>query len=86
VRKTEDYFCDVPDSTVSPDLLALAEQILDGKSANFEPAKRVAFSSIERGKISSIVSRIKLTLQVVPVNPFGKTPKKDSPGGSHIRG
>ena len=38
VRKTEDYLCDLPDITVAPDMLALAEQILDGKSANFEPA------------------------------------------------
>jgi DNA end-binding protein Ku len=38
VRSAEDYFGDLPDITVAPDMLALAEQILDGKAGNFEPA------------------------------------------------
>ena len=29
VRKAEDYFCDLPDLTIAPDMLALAEHILD---------------------------------------------------------
>src|SRR5260370_2358153 len=38
VRNAEDYFGDLPDITVAADMLALAEQILDGKAGNFEPA------------------------------------------------
>ena len=34
VRKAEDYFCDLPE----PDMLTLAEHILDSKAAEFDPA------------------------------------------------
>ena len=37
VRKAEDYFCDLPDVSIAPDI-TLAEQILDSKAAAFEPA------------------------------------------------
>jgi hypothetical protein len=29
VRAAEDYFCDLPDLTIAPDMLTLAEHILD---------------------------------------------------------
>jgi hypothetical protein len=32
VRKAEDYFCDLPDLTIAPDVLTLAEHILDSKA------------------------------------------------------
>jgi DNA end-binding protein Ku len=38
VRKAEDYFCDLPDLTIAPDMLMLAEHILDGKASEFDPA------------------------------------------------
>src|SRR5207244_5597878 len=38
VRKAEDYFCDLPDVTIAPDMLTLAEHILDSKTAEFDPA------------------------------------------------
>ena len=38
VRKAEDYFCDLPDLTIAPDMLTLAEHILDSKASEFEPA------------------------------------------------
>jgi DNA end-binding protein Ku len=38
VRKAEDYFCDLPDIAIAPDMLTLAEQILDSKAGDFEPA------------------------------------------------
>src|SRR5690349_11489853 len=38
VRKAEDYFCDLPDLTLAPDMLTLAEHILDSKAAEFDPA------------------------------------------------
>jgi DNA end-binding protein Ku len=38
VRKPEDYFCDLPDVTIAPDMLTLAEHILDSKAAQFDPA------------------------------------------------
>jgi hypothetical protein len=38
VRKAEDYFCDLPDVTIAPDMLTLAEHILDSKAAEFDPA------------------------------------------------
>ena len=38
IRNAEDYFCDLPDIAIDTDMLALAEQILDGKAGNFEPA------------------------------------------------
>jgi DNA end-binding protein Ku len=38
VRKAEDYFCDLPDLTIAPDMLTLAEHILDSKAADFDPA------------------------------------------------
>jgi DNA end-binding protein Ku len=37
VRKAEDYFCDLPDLTIAPDMLTLAEHILDSKAAEFDP-------------------------------------------------
>jgi DNA end-binding protein Ku len=37
VRKAEDYFCDLPDVTIAPDMLTLAEHILDSKTADFDP-------------------------------------------------
>jgi DNA end-binding protein Ku len=37
VRKAEDYFCDLPDISIAPDLLSLAEDILDSKAADFDP-------------------------------------------------
>ena len=38
VRKAEDYFCDLPDLAIAPDMLKLAEHILDSKTAEFDPA------------------------------------------------
>jgi hypothetical protein len=38
VRKAEDYFCDLPDLTIAPDMRTLAEHILDSKAAEFDPA------------------------------------------------
>src|SRR3989449_6098396 len=37
VRKAEDYFCDLPDVTIAPDMLTLAEHILDSKAGEFDP-------------------------------------------------
>jgi DNA end-binding protein Ku len=34
VRKADDYFCDLPDLTIAPDMLTLAEQILDSKAGD----------------------------------------------------
>jgi DNA end-binding protein Ku len=38
VRKVEDYFCDLPDVTIAPDMLTLAGHILDSKASEFDPA------------------------------------------------
>ena len=38
MRKPEDYFCDLPELTIAPDMLTLAERILDSKAADFEPS------------------------------------------------
>src|SRR5438128_1046617 len=38
VRNAQDCFSDLPDLTPAADMLALAEQILDGKAGGFEPA------------------------------------------------
>ena len=38
MRKAEDYFCDLPDVTIAPDMRKLAEHILDSKAAEFDPA------------------------------------------------
>jgi DNA end-binding protein Ku len=38
VRSAEDYFCDLPDLAIAPDMLRLAEHILDSKTAEFDPA------------------------------------------------
>src|SRR5256886_7701618 len=38
VRKAEDYFCDLPDLTIAPDMLTRAEHILDSKASEFDPA------------------------------------------------
>src|SRR5207249_7878285 len=38
VRKAEDYFCDLPDLTIAPDMLTLAEHVLDRKASKFDPA------------------------------------------------
>jgi DNA end-binding protein Ku len=37
VRKAEDYFCDLPDLTIAPDMLTLAGHIVDSKAADFDP-------------------------------------------------
>jgi DNA end-binding protein Ku len=37
VRKAEDYFCDLPDLIIAPDMLTLAEHILDSKAGEFDP-------------------------------------------------
>ena len=38
VRKAEDYFCDLPELAIVPDMLTLAEHILDRKAAEFDPS------------------------------------------------
>src|SRR6266516_2496437 len=38
VRDAEDYFCDLPDLTIAPDMRRLAEYILASKAAEFDPA------------------------------------------------
>jgi DNA end-binding protein Ku len=38
VRNASDYFADLPDLTPAPELLRLAAQILDSKTASFEPS------------------------------------------------
>jgi DNA end-binding protein Ku len=37
VRKAEDYFCDLPELAIAPEMLTLAEHILDSKAAKFDP-------------------------------------------------
>ena len=37
VRKAEDYFCDLPELILAPDMLTLAEHIVDRKAADFDP-------------------------------------------------
>jgi DNA end-binding protein Ku len=41
VRKAADYFEDIDDVKISPDMLKLAEHILDSKAADFDPSKFV---------------------------------------------
>jgi DNA end-binding protein Ku len=36
VRKAEEYFCDLPELTIAPDMLALAGHIVDSKAADFD--------------------------------------------------
>src|SRR5947208_2194306 len=38
VRNARDYFSDLPDVTLAPDMLTLATHILDSKAAAFDPA------------------------------------------------
>src|SRR5438067_10687056 len=38
VRNATDYFCDLPDLTIAPDMLTLAQHILASKVAEFDPA------------------------------------------------
>jgi DNA end-binding protein Ku len=37
LRKAEDYFCDLPELTIAPEMLTLAEHIVDSKAADFDP-------------------------------------------------
>jgi DNA end-binding protein Ku len=37
VREAEDYFCDLPDLALAPDMLTLAEHIVDSKTGEFDP-------------------------------------------------
>jgi hypothetical protein len=37
LRKAEDYFCDLPEPTLAPDMLKLAEHIVASKAADFDP-------------------------------------------------
>jgi non-homologous end joining protein Ku len=36
VRSAADYFCDLPELSIAPDMLTLAEHILDRKAAEFD--------------------------------------------------
>jgi len=38
VRKAKNYFSDLPELSIAPDMLTLAEHILDSKAAEFDPA------------------------------------------------
>ena len=38
VRNASDYFGDLPDLTLAPDMMTLAEHILDSKAGDFDPA------------------------------------------------
>jgi DNA end-binding protein Ku len=38
VREAEDYFCDLPELIIAPDMLALAEHIVDAKAGEFDPS------------------------------------------------
>jgi DNA end-binding protein Ku len=38
MRKAEEYFCDLPELTIAPDMLALAEHIVDAKTGEFDPS------------------------------------------------
>jgi len=38
VRRSEDYFCDLLDVAIAPDMLELAEHILDAKAGEFDPS------------------------------------------------
>jgi DNA end-binding protein Ku len=38
MRTAEDYFCDLPELTIAPDMLTLAQHVLDRKTGEFEPA------------------------------------------------
>src|SRR5256884_1357592 len=38
VRNARDYFSDLPDLIIAPDMLTLAEHILDSKASEFDPA------------------------------------------------
>jgi DNA end-binding protein Ku len=37
VRKAEEYFCDLPELTLAPDMLTLAGHIVDSKAGDFDP-------------------------------------------------
>jgi len=37
VRKAEEYFCDLPELTIAPEMLTLAEHIVDSKAGDFDP-------------------------------------------------
>ena len=37
VRKAEEYFCDLPQLTIAPEMLTLAEHIVDSKAGDFDP-------------------------------------------------
>jgi len=41
VRDAADYFTDIPDLKTAPEMLKLAEHILDSKAADFDPAEFV---------------------------------------------
>jgi DNA end-binding protein Ku len=41
VRDSKDYFYDIPDVKIAPDMLTLAEHILKSKEATFDPSKFV---------------------------------------------
>ena len=41
VRDSKDYFYDIPDVKIAPDMLKLAEHILQSKEATFDPSKFV---------------------------------------------
>ena len=41
VRDAKDYFDEIPDITVAPDMLKLAEHILQSKEGDFDPSEFV---------------------------------------------
>jgi DNA end-binding protein Ku len=61
VRKAEDYFCDLPELTLAPDMLALAGHIVDSKVADFRDRYEEALRAHLKAKQAGAVQERKPT-------------------------
>jgi DNA end-binding protein Ku len=70
VRDAKDYFEDIPDLTVEPEMLKLAEQILRSKTTEFEPScfvdryEQALVEMLQKKQAGIVVSREPATPQL----------------------
>ena len=67
VRDSKDYFYDIPDVKVAPDMLKLAEHILSSKEATFDPT---LFVDRYEQAVLQLLEKKRQGMPAAPVRPF----------------
>ena len=92
IRDAKEYFDDIPNVKLEPDMLKLAEHILQSKTADFDPAQFVdhyeeaVVKMLKKKQAGMPVSREHATPRPQNVvEPHGRTPPQHCTGKSRIR-